>query len=89
MDGCDIVNLDNTFEAVDKQMQTSQKNIGKTTEIEPEEEVNTTLTLVLHISIFNLQYWPCSLIRSWLKIVEKGVSLSSNVKNILIQKLVR
>ena len=63
------------------------ENIGKTTEIGLGEEGNTTLTLVIHISMFSLQYWICSLIRSWLKILEKEVSLSLNVKNISFQQL--
>ena len=53
------VNLDDAFEAVAKQMQTCQthKNIGKTIEIGPGEEGNTTLILVIYITMFNLQYW--------------------------------
>ena len=90
VDGCDIVKLDDMFEAVDKQMQTSDthQNSGKTTEIEAGEEGNTTLTLVIHIRMFNLQHWACSNIRIWLTVVDKGVSLSLNVKNISFQQSV-
>ena len=80
------MNLDDVFEAVDKQMQTSET--VKTTEIEQEEEGNTTLTMVKYPKMITLQLLTCTCIRSWLKVVEKGVSLSSKLKNISFQQLV-
>ena len=87
VDGCDVVNLDDMFEALGKQMQTFEKH-RKKTEIGPGEEGNTTMTLVIHMSMLHLQYCTCSLIRNQLKIPEQGVSLSLNVKNISFQQLV-
>jgi len=60
----------------------------KTTEIEQGEERNTTLTIVIYLSMCNLKLLTCPLIISSLKVVEKGVSLSLNVKNISFQQLV-
>ena len=90
VDGCDVVNLDDMFEALGKQMQTCETHgkHRKKTEIGPGEEGNTTMTLVIHMSMLHLQYCTCSLIRNQLKIPEKGVSLSLNVKNISFQQLV-
>ena len=93
VDGCHIVNLDDVFEAADKQMQTCQtdanfSNILKTIEIEQGEEGNTTLTMVIYLSIITLQLLTCTSIRSWLKVVEKGVFLSLKLKNITSQQLV-
>jgi len=52
------------------------------------EERNITLTIVIYISMCNLKLLTCPLIISSLKVVEKGVSLSLNIKNISFQQLV-
>ena len=85
VDGCHIANLDDVFEAIDKQMQTS-KTYRK--EIEPGDKGNTMLTMVKYVSMINLQLLTCTFIRSWLKIVDKRVSLSLKLKNISFQQLV-
>ena len=87
VDGCNRGNLDDMFEAVDNRCKLL-KNIGKTTEIQQGEERNTTLTMVIHLSMINLQLLTCTCIRSWLKVVDKGVSLSLKLKNISFQQLV-
>ena len=74
------MNLDDEFEAIDKQMQTSQTS--ENNKNREGEEGNTTLTMVIYLSIINLQLFTCTYIRSWLKVVEKGVSLSLKLKNI-------
>ena len=52
----------------------------KTTEIEQGEEGNTILRMVIYFSMSNLQLWTFPIIRNWLKVVEKGVSLSIKIK---------
>ena len=63
-------------------------NILKTTEIEQGEEGNTTLIVVNYVSMINSQLLTCTVIKSWLKVVEKGESLSLKLKNISFQQLV-
>ena len=46
------------------------------------------LTQVINLSMINLQLFTCTFMRSWLKVVEKGVFLFLNLKNISFQLLV-
>ena len=57
-------------------------------EIKQEEEGNTPLTLLKYLSMINLKLLTHTVVRSWLKVAEKGVSLSLKLKNISFQQLV-
>ena len=83
VDGYDMVNLDDAFELElqsHRQTDANFTNILKTMEIEQGEEGNSTLTIVKYLSMINLQLLTCNFIRSWLKVIEKGVSLSLKLR---------
>ena len=90
VDGCSIVNLDDVFEAVDKQMQISQthwkhqKNNGNWARRGKEHYPDNGNTSQHNY----LQFLTCTCMRSWLKAVDKGVSLSLKLENISFQQLV-